>query len=83
MKIGMGGCIAMDLVLQTAQFVRVVSHILPTSVFKADFDSNIAFAACETSYKGHTPAKLHLDIDTGLCVATCVRALKGAFVWEQ
>ena len=49
-----GGCIAMDLVLQSGHITvcsGCLSHILPTSVFKADLDSNIAFAACQTSYK--------------------------------
>ena len=51
---GWGGYIAMDLVLQSGHITvcsGCLSHILPTSVFKADVDSNIAFAACQTSYK--------------------------------
>ena len=44
------GCIAME-----SGHITVcsgcLSHIRPTSVIKADLDSNIAFAACQTSYK--------------------------------
>ena len=46
-RVGCGGCIAMDLVLRSGHItvcLGCLSHILPTSVFKADLDSNIAFS---------------------------------------
>ena len=51
---GLGGGIVMDLVLRSGHITvcsGCLNHILTTSVFKVDFDSNIAFAAFQTSYK--------------------------------